>query len=102
MEKDRAAIALRTAQSLKTAWSDFSGLPGGMLHYLLEVESLAPIHVQELSVEVGVTQQATGKMLKEMYVLELVDIRSDKKDRRSKLITITDEGRRVLNQLRKV
>ncbi len=48
--------------------------------------------VSDLANKIGVTQQAVGKMLREMEKADLVTIHVDEGDRRARLVSLTKRG----------
>ena len=57
---------------------------------------LGPVRVTELAKRAQVTQQAMGKMLKELERLGYIARDIDDTDRRAKVIRLTDQGVRVI------
>jgi DNA-binding MarR family transcriptional regulator len=102
MDKAVAIDILRKAHALKEDWAAHTDFATGMLHYMMEVDLNGSVRVQQLAAEVGFTQQATGKMLKVLDANGLIDIVKDKADKRSKIITLTDQGRKAIKVLEKI
>lgn len=57
---------------------------------------LGPVRVTELAERARVTQQAMGKMLKELERLGYIDRAEDEEDRRAKKIGLTEKGMQMV------
>jgi DNA-binding MarR family transcriptional regulator len=87
--------AIRLAEDEFEAQTD---LTKGMLPYLLALRH-GPCYVGDLAQRVGVTQQATGKMLTLMEAHNLSRRIVDKADRRGKFASLTPTGLRLLESV---
>lgn len=55
----------------------------------------------DMAVRAGITRQSMGEVIREMVDLGILEMRPDPADRRAKLVTYTDHGRRVAGDGRK-
>ncbi|WP_433020918.1 MarR family winged helix-turn-helix transcriptional regulator [Kribbella sp. CA-294648] len=49
----------------------------------------------DMAARAGITRQSMGEIIREMVDLGILEMRPDPEDRRAKLVTYTDHGRRV-------
>jgi DNA-binding MarR family transcriptional regulator len=49
----------------------------------------------DMAARAGITRQSMGEVIREMVALGLLEMRPDPEDRRAKLVTYTEHGRRV-------
>lgn len=80
----------------KCAGSGVDAATTGMLLPLLIIKKNEPVRVSDLASDLGVTQQASGKMLRALISAGLVEQIVDKYDRRAKLSALTEVGRSSL------
>lgn len=66
------------------------------IHFVARQPGLS---VSELLGILGITKQSLGRVLKELYALGLVSQASGQKDRRQRLLRLTDQGLEVASEL---
>ena len=49
----------------------------------------------DMAVRAGITRQSMGEVIRDMVALGILEMRPDPEDRRAKLVTYTEHGRRV-------
>ena len=79
-----------------------SGYSSGATRILIALHRSAPMRVTELAAAVGVTQQATGKMLRELQAKGFCIINVYSSDGRARLIDLTAGGNKAIAKIEKV
>ena len=84
-----------TQESLGTMLS--SDITAHQFHILLQLTAAeAPLPINRLADDLGLSVAATGRNVEKLVQLEMVDRREDASDRRIKNLTITDLGRKTV------
>ncbi|WP_139058019.1 MarR family winged helix-turn-helix transcriptional regulator [Tsukamurella pseudospumae] len=84
-----------TQESLGTMLS--SDITAHQFHILLQLTaSEAPLPINRLADDLGLSVAATGRNVEKLVQLDMVDRREDSSDRRIKNLTITDLGRKTV------
>jgi DNA-binding MarR family transcriptional regulator len=77
------------------------GLTLGQCHTLLEVGNKGEISLVELALELGLDTSTLSRTINGLVFLGLVNRLTNEKDRRYIAISLTDQGRKVFDQIEK-
>lgn len=68
---------------------------GRFLHFIKVLTLRGPLYQKDLEEELGIRPSSATEMIKKLEALSLIARRDDERDKRSKLIDLTDKGREV-------
>ncbi len=77
---------------------DANGLSPSQVITLFRLYHGGPCGVSEISSQLGVTNAASSQLIDKLVTVGLIERTEDPGDRRAKHLTITDKGKRVLEQ----
>ena len=83
----------------KNEWFEHNGLPKAFMAPLIALSLRGNLSVQKLGEELGLTQQAAGKVVTRMVAAGLVIQTYNKADRRWRVIEITATGNRAIQKM---
>ena len=68
---------------------------GRFLHFIKVLTLRGPLYQKDLEEQLGIRPSSATEMIKKLEALSLIARRDDERDKRSKLIDLTDKGREV-------
>jgi DNA-binding MarR family transcriptional regulator len=80
------------------AFARDKGLTIGQFGAMFHISHKGGCGVSDIGNDLGVTNSAASQMLDRLVQLELINRSEDPSDRRSKLISLTDKGRQILQE----
>ncbi len=98
------ASSARVFSGLTVTKIEMCGHQGVRASHLAVVRHMDPdgTRISELARRAGMTKQAMGQLVRELTLLGYVELWQDRTDRRAKLVTYTDKGRRLAGDAARV
>ncbi len=95
------SLVMDTRGDWRRSASEVTGLPFSRIRALRRV-ARGPMTLRDLAYAMGCDAPAATVAVNDLEERGLVERRADAEDRRVKIVSLTDEGRRIVNALRQV
>lgn len=97
--REKVRIIEREAGGVFEGEQECCGVTTAQCHTLLEIGNKGPISLVDLAAELGLDTSTLSRTIQGLVMLEMVNRQINAKDRRYVVLSLTEQGRRVVDKI---